>query len=87
MICRAWLVVSDGKLAVGSTANQDSPLMGAEFADITGTPMRGLVTVAPEGFRTAAALRGWVEEAVAHASSLPPKRKRARRRPRKERSS
>ena len=39
----AWLyVTTDGKLAVGSTANQDSPLMGAAVAGIGGTPILGL---------------------------------------------
>jgi superoxide dismutase, Fe-Mn family len=39
----AWLVVGqNGKLAVGSTANQDSPLMGASVAGIAGTPILGL---------------------------------------------
>ncbi|QDV27435.1 superoxide dismutase [Aureliella helgolandensis] len=38
----AWLYVDGGKLAVGSTANQDSPLMGEEFAGIGGTPILGL---------------------------------------------
>lgn len=42
----AWLVLKDGKLAIGSTANQDSPLMGeaivAPFGGITGTPILGL---------------------------------------------
>ncbi|RME71733.1 MAG: superoxide dismutase [Mn] [Verrucomicrobia bacterium] len=39
----AWLVVTpDGKLAVGSTANQDSPLMGAEIAGLAGKPVIGL---------------------------------------------
>ncbi|MBC8871197.1 MAG: superoxide dismutase [Mn] [Planctomycetes bacterium] len=38
----AWLVVKDGKLSVGSTANQDSPLMGEEIAGISGTPILGL---------------------------------------------
>lgn len=47
----------------------------ARPCDITGRPMRGLVTVSPAGFRTAAALRGWVGEAVAHARSLPTKTK------------
>ena len=33
----AWLYVKpDGKLAVGSTANQDSPVMGAKYAGIEG---------------------------------------------------
>lgn len=38
----AWLVVSGGKLAVGSTANQDSPLMGKAVAGIEGKPVLGL---------------------------------------------
>ena len=39
----AWLyVTADKKLAVGSTANQDSPLMGAAVAGIGGTPVIGL---------------------------------------------
>jgi len=38
----AWLVkTADGKLAVCSTANQDSPLMG-EIAGCSGTPLLGL---------------------------------------------
>jgi Fe-Mn family superoxide dismutase len=38
----AWLVVNGGKLAVGSTANQDSPLMGKAVAGIEGKPVIGL---------------------------------------------
>jgi len=38
----AWLVVKNGKLVVGSTANQDSPLMGDAVAGISGTPILGL---------------------------------------------
>lgn len=38
----AWLYVTGGKLAVGSTANQDSPLMGQGVAGIAGTPILGL---------------------------------------------
>jgi len=39
----AWLYVNaDGKLAVGSTANQDSPLMGEAVAGIGGKPLLGL---------------------------------------------
>lgn len=38
----AWLVVDGGKLVVGSTANQDSPLMGTSVAGIGGTPILGL---------------------------------------------
>ncbi len=38
----AWLVVQDGKLVIGSTANQDNPLMGATIAGLGGTPILGL---------------------------------------------
>jgi len=39
----AWLyVTTEGKLAVGSTANQDSPLMGKAVAGIGGKPVIGL---------------------------------------------
>jgi len=39
----AWLYVdADGKLAIGSTANQDTPIMGAAVAGISGTPVIGL---------------------------------------------
>jgi Fe-Mn family superoxide dismutase len=39
----AWLYVgADKKLAIGSTANQDSPLMGKAVAGIAGKPVLGL---------------------------------------------
>ena len=38
----AWLFVDGGELKVGSTANQDSPLMGEAIAGISGTPILGL---------------------------------------------
>jgi len=39
----AWLyVTADKKLAIGSTANQDSPLMGKAVAGIDGKPVVGL---------------------------------------------
>lgn len=38
----AWLVVDGGGLKVGSTANQDSPLMGESVAGIGGAPILGL---------------------------------------------
>jgi Fe-Mn family superoxide dismutase len=39
----AWLYVNgEGKLAIGSTANQDSPLMGKAVAGIEGKPVIGL---------------------------------------------
>ena len=38
----AWLYVKDGKLAIGSTANQDSPVMGTAVAGIEGKPVLAL---------------------------------------------
>ena len=38
----AWLVVNNGKLEIGSTANQDTPLMGKAVAGIEGKPVLGL---------------------------------------------
>ncbi len=38
----AWLVVNNGKLEIGSTANQDTPLMGKAIAGIEGKPVLGL---------------------------------------------
>lgn len=38
----AWLVVNGGKLEIGSTANQDSPIMGKAIAGIEGTPILGV---------------------------------------------
>lgn len=38
----AWLVYKDGKLAVVSTANQDSPLMGESVSGASGYPIVGL---------------------------------------------
>src|SRR5688572_2437104 len=39
----AWLAVgADGKLSIGSTANQDSPLMGRGVAGFEGKPVVGL---------------------------------------------
>ncbi|MEM8147769.1 superoxide dismutase [Mn] [Morganella morganii] len=35
----AWLVLKDGKLAVVSTANQDSPLMGEAISGTSGYPI------------------------------------------------
>jgi superoxide dismutase, Fe-Mn family len=36
----AWLLVSDGKLTISSTPNQDNPLM--DVAEVKGTPILGV---------------------------------------------
>jgi hypothetical protein len=41
--------------------------------DFTGRPLAGMVYVAPEGVRSAAALAKWVGRGVTFVSSLPPK--------------
>ena len=38
----AWLVVNQGKLEIGSTPNQDTPLMGKAVSGIEGTPVLAL---------------------------------------------
>jgi Fe-Mn family superoxide dismutase len=38
----AWLYVNNGKLEIGSTANQDNPIMGKAVAGIEGTPVLGI---------------------------------------------
>jgi TfoX/Sxy family transcriptional regulator of competence genes len=45
---------------------------GARPMDFTRRPMAGFVTVAPAGLQ-GARLRRWVDQAVAHADSLPPR--------------
>ena len=38
----AWLVDDSGKLKIGSTANQDNPMMNIGEVDIKGTPLLGI---------------------------------------------
>lgn len=38
----AWLVVNNGKLSIGSTPNQDNPLMNLDGLEIKGTPVLAL---------------------------------------------
>ncbi len=38
----AWLVLKGGKLIIGSTANQDNPLMGEAVCGLSGKPILGL---------------------------------------------
>ncbi|MBE0689556.1 MAG: TfoX/Sxy family protein [Anaerolineae bacterium] len=41
--------------------------------DFTGRPMKGMVMVGAEGLHSDLALRGWVEQGVEYAASLPAK--------------
>lgn len=43
--------------------------------DFTGRPLRGFLYVDAPALRTGAQLKKWVDRAVAHATSLPPKSK------------
>lgn len=49
--------------------------LGAKHFDLgpAGRPPAGWLLVSPNGYKTAAALRVWVERGVAYASSLPKK--------------
>lgn len=50
--------------------------------DFTGKPMRGYVYVGPEGATTVAAVKRWVEEALAFVKTLPDKAPKAAAKPR-----
>jgi hypothetical protein len=54
---------------------------GARPMDFTGRPMRGYLFVGPEGTGSDPGLKMWVDRGVAFASSLPPKRPKAKRPP------
>lgn len=45
----------------------------ARQCDFTGRPLKGMVMVAPNGYRTSGALCKWVEQAANFALSLPAK--------------
>jgi TfoX/Sxy family transcriptional regulator of competence genes len=48
---------------------------GARLMDFTGRPSKGMVFVGPEGYATDEQLRGWVEQTLDYAGSLPAKQK------------
>jgi len=43
--------------------------------DFTGRPMKGMVFVGPQGYATDEQLRGWVEQTLDYARTLPAKEK------------
>ena len=49
-------------------------LPGARPMDFTGRPMKGMAFVGPEGYATDEALRGWIEQTLEYARSLPEKK-------------
>lgn len=48
--------------------------------DMTGTPLKGLVFIDPEGYRTNASLSKWIERGYAFTSALPKKTKKKKSR-------
>ena len=61
----------DGDAALSET--------GARLMDMRGKQMRGFLLVGPPGVKTARSLQRWVDRGVAYASSLPPKRPKAKK--------
>ena len=47
--------------------------------DFTGRPLKGMVYVGPEGYRTNEELKYWLDQALNFALSLPPKTEQATR--------
>ncbi len=78
MVC--GIVGDELMMRVGADAH-DAALARphARPMDFTGRPMRGMVYVAPDGFRENAALDGWLEAGLEHARGLPPKTARPAR--------
>lgn len=67
--------VSGDELIVRLDPDREDDALATRHArpmDFTGRPMRGFVTVQPQGLK-GARLPRWVREAVARAESLPPK--------------
>lgn len=54
---------------------------GTRIMDFTGRPMKGFVFVGSPGIDTDADLQAWVDRTYAFATSLPPKKARAPKRP------
>ena len=68
------LTKTDFMVRVGPEGYEDALAQPhARLMDFTGRPLAGMVFVAPEGIRSAAALAKWVERGVSFVSSLPPK--------------
>ena len=79
----AGIVKDDLMIRVGKDAYEDLVARPhARRMDFTGRPMTGFVFVAPAGVRTTAMLRGWLRHAIAHAESLPVKKKTPKKPPR-----
>jgi len=75
----------DGHMACGIVGSELMVRLGEEGTDaalrepnvrpmdFTGRPARGMVFVEPAGLASDQTLQGWVERALAHVATLPPK--------------
>ncbi|MGH3071449.1 MAG: TfoX/Sxy family protein [Gaiellaceae bacterium] len=75
----------EGRMFSGVLGEQLVVRLGAEMGaralqephtapmDFTGRPLKGYVYVAAAGLETAAALRGWLDDAIRFVETLPPK--------------
>lgn len=50
---------------------------GARPMDFTGRPMKGFLFVGPEGYRSEASLRTWIDDCLTFVRSLPAKKPKA----------
>jgi hypothetical protein len=68
-------IVGDARMVRGGPESHESALAEAHARamDFTGTPLKGMVYVAPAGVRTKKTLRAWIQRGVKHARTLPPK--------------
>jgi TfoX/Sxy family transcriptional regulator of competence genes len=46
---------------------------GSRLFDFSGRPMKGWITVAPDGLEDDDALAGWIDDALGFVRTLPPK--------------
>ena len=59
-----------------SDADSEAALKRAHVRpfDMTGRPMKGWIVVGAQGLSSEKALQGWVDQSIAFAKSLPPKK-------------
>lgn len=63
-------------LRLGDAAEAALKEQHTEPMTFTGRVAKGMIYVAPPGYKTAASLNKWVKRALAHAESLPTKKKK-----------
>lgn len=64
----------ESMVRVGKDAHDEAEARpGAHTFDKSRAPMRGWISVAPDGFADQSAFTAWVDQGVAFAESLPPK--------------